>query len=51
MRKHQTETALAPLQARIVELETVIADYAARYGLTELARKAIFGPRMPDRNH
>ncbi len=31
------------LQARVQKLETALADYIARYGLSEVARKAMVG--------
>lgn len=33
------------LRRRVEELERVIANYVERYGLTELARKAMIGRR------
>jgi hypothetical protein len=32
------------LQARIIELETALTDYMTRYGITEVARRAMIGP-------
>lgn len=34
---------IAALEARVLELERVVADYAERYGLTERARGAMIG--------
>ena len=35
----------AKLRARVIELETVVADYAQSYGLSEAARRAMVGQR------
>jgi hypothetical protein len=35
------------LQARIQKLETALVDYIARFGLSEVARKAMVGVRSP----
>ena len=38
-----SEAEVEALRRRVEELEKVVADYAARYGLTMLARKAMVG--------
>jgi hypothetical protein len=40
-----TETEM--FQARILELEIALADYIARYGLSETARIAMVGVKCP----
>lgn len=39
------EAEVEALRRRVDELERVVADYAARFGLTEMARKAMVGRR------
>ena len=45
------EAEVEALGRRVEELEKVLADYAHRYGLTEMARKAMVGLPPPKEMH
>jgi hypothetical protein len=50
MKELDLVSEVATLKDRIVELESVVADYAFRFGLTDLARKAMIAdPKRSDR--